>query len=324
MTEEPSGEWLCSKCSLKSTKEAEIQKQRPEAKMSVIAKLAKTATSDLNETLSRENQSGQIVADKAKIRAQKGIAIKKAPWKKERSKWIGWVEMTSEDESDHRQRIFTSRETVIVAEEKRTDARAIQAKEKPTRSRTVKGTPKVAASAKKKAGTESDEEDTEEEDPTQKADSRPTFHHHHLLAPIPSPADQPPKNATNKSTSPLNPSPKTPNALPPALSSQSTPFPPHPVPSSNQGNPSTIAVQHPSDLRLATTTQYPSDVPSTPPLSGAATTFIDTEEPGRAAAPIITSIAPDGSGSVDYWSYRTNTWCKIPLSAMRSTLPRLQ
>ena len=324
MTEEPSGEWLCPKCSLKSTKEAEIQKQRPEAMMSVIAKLGKTATSDLNDTLSRENQSGQIITDRAKIRAQKGIAIRKVPPKKERPKWIGWVEMTSEDEDDHRQSIFASQEAVIVAEEKRMEARAIKSKERPTRSRTVKETAKIAAGAKKEAGTESDEEGIDQEDPTRKADSRPPFHNHHLLAPIPSQPKQPPKNATNKSNPPLNPSPKTPNALPPALSSQSAPFPPRPVPSSNPGNPSTITVQDPSDLPLTITAQHPSDVPSTPPLSGAATMVIDTEEPGRAASPIITSIAPDGSSSVDYWSYRTNTWCTIPLSAMRSTLPRLQ
>lgn len=278
--------------------------------MSIFPKLGKTATTDLNDTLGRENKSGRIVADKARVRAQKGIAVKKAPRKKEKSKWIGWVEMTSEDEDDPKQSIFASQEAVIVAEEKRTEARATQPTERPTRSRTVKGTPKVAAGAKKEAGTESDEEEIEEEDPMRKSDPKPPHNTRH--------PSQPPPKAPNTPFPPPNLSPKTPNPPPPALSSQTTHSPPIMAPSSNQGSPFATTARDPSDYPLATTARHPSAVPSPPPAS----MVIDTEERGR-AAPIITSIAPDGSSSVDYWSYRTNTWCTIPLSAMRSTLPRL-
>ncbi|CAF9943209.1 MAG: Histone acetyltransferase complex subunit [Alectoria fallacina] len=318
VTEEPSGDWLCPRCSLKSNTEAEIQKQRTVAKMSMFPKLGKTAAIDLIDTLDRENRSGQVV------RAKRGIAIKKGPPKKERSKWIGWVEMTSEDEDDPKQSIFASQEADFVAEEKQTKARATQSKGRPTRSRTVKGTPKAAAGAKKEGGIESDEEEIDQENPTRKADPEPPFHHHHhhllLLGPIPRQPDQPPPKARKTSTPVPNPSPKPPNPPPPALSSQTTHSLPTTAPSPNQDSP------------FATTVRHPSDVPSMPLTSSAAAMVIDTDEQGRTpidneergrAAPIITSTAPDGSSSVDYWSYRTNTWSTIPLSAMRSTLPRL-
>ncbi|KAL9132863.1 MAG: hypothetical protein Q9175_005959 [Cornicularia normoerica] len=86
------------------------------------------------------------------------------------------------------------------------------------------------------------------------------------------------------------------------------PFPPNAPPDAS------------SDSTLALTVRHSSEVPSTPPASGAAM-IIDTEEPGWTT--IIISVAPDGSSSVDYWSYRTDTWCTIPLSALRSTLPRV-
>ena len=71
---------------------------------------------------------------------------------------------------------------------------------------------------------------------------------------------------------------------------------------------------------LGLTVRHPSEAPSPPPASGGAM-VLDTEEQGWTA--VITSVAPDGDSSVDYWSYRTNTWCTVPQSTIRSTLPRL-
>lgn len=355
MTEEPSGDWLCPNCSPVPTKDAELLRQPQGARRPIFPKLGKTAAAELKETWNLENKT---VADKVPVRAKKSVAVKKVTPKKAKSKWIGWVEMTSEDEEEHKKSVEAAWKAVGVAGGRRTRAPATPSKRTPTRSRTLKGTSKVGTKAKKETRMEAEEEDINEVDsigflgidgkrdesvqesdwglsngrkessghpsnttdesdrdlvdipegPMQKADPRNPYNSRQSNEPIP----RPPKPTSTNTVSPSNPHPAIPteaaNPTTPAISSQVLNSPPSAPPDPNQAS------------ALGLTVRHPSEVPSTPPASGAAM-VIDTEEQGWTA--VITSVAPDGSSSVDYWSYRTNTWCTIPLSAIRSTLPRL-
>lgn len=305
VTEEPSGDWLCSMCGLRSTKGAGLGKQRRGVKTPMFPKLGKTAATAFNGTLDRENKSGRGVADKTHVGAKKGVAVKKAPPKKEKPKWIGWVEMTSEGEEEYRENVFAAQGAVSVANGRRTKARATQSMERPTRSRTLRGTSKQAAKGKRGARRESEEGNPDEEDRTQTAEPR---NQPEYLEPVPRLPKRTPTNAVGASIPPPDVSAEATNPTTPALSAQATHSPANALPDPSE------------DRTFAITVRHPSEVPSAPPASGAAM-VIDTEEQGW--TPLITSVAPDGGSSVDYWSYRTNTWCTIPLSAIRSTLPRL-
>ncbi|KAF6229420.1 hypothetical protein HO133_007536 [Letharia lupina] len=201
--------------------------------------------------------------------------------------------------------VFAAQRAVNVADGRRTKARATQPMERPTRSRTLGGTSKQAAKGKKGARKESKEEKPDEEDRTQTAVPK---NQHEYLEPVPRLPKRTPTNAVGASIPPPDVSAEATNPTTPALSAQATHSPPSGLPDPSE------------DSTFAITVRRPSEVPSVPPASGAAM-VIDTEEQGW--TPLVTSVAPDGGSSVDYWSYRTNTWCTIPLSAIRSTLPRL-
>lgn len=251
--------------------------------MPIFRKLGKMVSTDPHDALDRANRSGKVVADKTPVRVKKGTAIKKTPPKKSTSRWKGWVEITSECEEADQESIGAAHGAVF-AEGK---ARAARSKEKLTGSRMLRGTSKLAARVMEETRLESKDEEMDEEGSTREADPQiPTI--------AVSKSIYPPEIAANPTT--------------PAVGSQVLQSPPSALPDSSQ------------DSIFAITLRHPSEVPSTLPASGAAM-VIDTDEQGW--TPIITSLAPDGSSSVDYWSYRTNTWCTIPRSAIRSTLPRL-
>lgn len=360
VTEEPSGDWLCPSCRPKPTKDAGLWKQRREARMSMFPKLGKTATTDSVNILDREKKNARTVAEKGTRSARKGVAVKKATPKKTRSKWVGWVEITSEDEEEHKKSVNTAQKVVIVAGGRRKMASATPSKGRLTRSRTLRGTSKLVTGAKKGARMmekekeeEIDAEDAEDfpyidgerdgsvqdsnvgpshgrkgnkghpsnrtdesnRDPTDvperpigKADVNNSYDHHNYVKPIPHPPKLTRTNAISASPPPPELSPDASTLTTPEADTRALRSPPNTPPDVNPHS------------TLALTVRHPSEVPSTPPASGAAM-VIDTEEQGWTS--IITSVAPDGSSCVDYWSYRTNSWCTIPLSAIRSTLPRV-
>ena len=147
----PSGYWLCPWCSPKAIQDAELLEG---AKTSNSAKVAKRAVTDSHNIVNRQSKSGQVTVDKedkAHVRPKKGIAVKKAPPKKAKSKWVGWVETDSEDIDDHKQNIKAALRAGLDTEGKRMKkAHAARASEKLTKSGVVHKTSKVATGAKRR------------------------------------------------------------------------------------------------------------------------------------------------------------------------------
>ncbi|CAF9927453.1 Histone acetyltransferase complex subunit [Imshaugia aleurites] len=346
LTQEPPGDWLCARCSPTSTKDAEVGKEQ------------QTATTGIVDALARGSESGKVVANKAHVRAKKGIAVKKVLPKKQKAKWI-LVETDSESGEEHKGSVDAAQDVVIVAEGRRTKYRIPQSKGRLARSRTLRRTSQKAAGVKIKKMMGSEKEDRFEEDaedfmeidgegnenvqtsngrlrygrkesdrvpsnitgPIRKTNAKTPHGHHHSSNPSPS---LPKRTPTNKTSTPIPPpklSPQPPNPTPAPSS--------HPTPTSSPRNPPPDPTHtHTHTHTSLPTALHPRVASSTPPARGAATAIaldididIDIEEQGR--TPVIRTVTPDGSSAVDYWSYRTNTRCETPVSAVRSTLPRL-
>lgn len=153
VTDEPTGDWFCPKCSLNSQENRQLRDQPREGKMSVLPNLGKTAAARSTGTVNRKNKGGNAVADKGHVRVKKGTAIKKPTPKKARR--IEWVEITSEDEDeDEEERIEreTPNQDTITAERKaRTKARATPSKTRLTHSHRRQGSSKRAPKPTKHA-----------------------------------------------------------------------------------------------------------------------------------------------------------------------------
>lgn len=343
MTEIPSGDWLCPRCNYKSTKDAALLEKRREVKMSMLPKLGKTAATGVKDSMNRQRKGVKAAADKKTRPAKKGMAIKKvAPKKKPR--WVELIETTSEDEDKPEESVDAAQKAENVTDGSRAKGRATRSQRRLKKLGTLKRSSKLAVGGKKKAKIELEEDlmeidDGELSDGRKERDGYPynvTEKSDRELFGIPEDLDgvKPDHTADGSGADPdnphnarqfLEPAPRLPretpkNAVgasnhPPKVSAEAT-YPTTPAIGSQAMHSPPGALLYSS--QDAITVRHPSDVPSTPPAGGAAT-VIDTEE-----TPTITSVTPDGSSSVDYWSYRQNTSCKIPLSAMRSTLPRLR
>ena len=147
VTERPSGHWLCPKCSLKSTTDAELLNEPRGAGKSISPKMAKRTLIDPKKAVNHEEKVEQVAANKTPVRPKKGIAVKKAPPKKTKSQWgVGWVETDSEDDED----VKKASKAAAHAERKRAKrSSATQTKGKLTKSGAVKKTSKPAAGVKK-------------------------------------------------------------------------------------------------------------------------------------------------------------------------------
>lgn len=145
LTEEPSGKWLCPKCSPTSSNDAELLRQGRGSKRQLFPKLGKTTATSSKGAFDGGKKSGRVVTERAPGRAKKGIAIKKASPKKERSKWVGYVETSSEDEEEHKKSVEAAQKAVTVAEGRRTKAQTTQSEGRLTKSGAIKKTSKLAA-----------------------------------------------------------------------------------------------------------------------------------------------------------------------------------
>ena len=149
LTEEPSGKWLCPRCSPTSSNDAELLRKERGSKRALFPKLGKATATSSKGAFDGGKKSGRVVREKAPVRAKKGIAIKKASPKKERSKWVGYVETSSEDEEDHKKSVEAAQIAVTVAEGRRTKAQTTQSEGRLTKSGAIKKTSKLAAGVKK-------------------------------------------------------------------------------------------------------------------------------------------------------------------------------
>ena len=150
VTERPSGYWLCPKCSLKSTTNAELAKEQRGADKSISPMTAKRTLIDPKKAVNNENKGGHAAVNKTPVRPKKGIAVKKAP-KKTKPQWVGWVEQDSEDdgEEDIGDVKKTSKPTAVAERKRAKGSDATQPKGKLTKSAAVKKTSKPAAGVKK-------------------------------------------------------------------------------------------------------------------------------------------------------------------------------
>ncbi|KAM0801819.1 hypothetical protein BDR22DRAFT_820511 [Usnea florida] len=141
VTEEPTGDWLCPKCSHKSQEKRQLPDQPREGKTSVLPNLGKTSAARSPSTVMPKKKGGNAVADKGHVRVKKGTAIKKPTPKKTRR--IEWVEITSEDEDeDGEERIKPIKDAFTAERTARMKARATQPNKKRTRSQKRQGSSK--------------------------------------------------------------------------------------------------------------------------------------------------------------------------------------
>lgn len=104
-----------------------------QAKMPMCSRPEKTAAKDPHDDL--------VHQDKAKVKvngtrpAKKGIAVKKSTPKK-KAKWVGWVEVSSDDAEKDKGHEDAAQSAAIVAERRSTTARTHKSKSRMTRSQT--------------------------------------------------------------------------------------------------------------------------------------------------------------------------------------------
>ena len=161
VTEEPTGDWLCPKCSHKSQEKRQLPEQARtdqirEGKTSVLPNLGKTAAARSPSTVTQKKKNGNAVADKGHVRVKKGIAIKKATPKKTRR--TEWVEISSEDE-DEEERVQPIHDAATAERKARTKARATQQNKTRTQSQKRQGSSKRATKPMKEVGTQPQEKD---------------------------------------------------------------------------------------------------------------------------------------------------------------------
>ena len=150
VTERPSGYWLCPKCSLRSTTNAELLKEQRGADKPMSPMTAKRTLIDPKNAAKDENKGGHTAVNKTPVRPKKGIAIKKAP-KKTKPQWVGWVEQDSEDdgEEDIGDVKRVSKPTAVAERKQAKRSDATRPRAKLTKSGAVKKSSKPAASVKK-------------------------------------------------------------------------------------------------------------------------------------------------------------------------------
>ena len=157
VTDEPSGNWSCPKCSHKSQEKRQLPDQPTEVKTTVLPNLAKAAAARSPSTATRKKKGGNAVVDKGHVRVKKGTAIKKPTPKKTRR--IEWVEITSEDEDeDEEERIKPVKDAFTAAERTALmKARATQSNKKRTQSQKRQGSSKRASKTTKEVGFQPEE-----------------------------------------------------------------------------------------------------------------------------------------------------------------------
>ena len=156
VSDEPTGDWLCPKCSHKSQGKRQLLDQPQAGETSVLPNLGKTAAARSPSTVTRKKKGGNAVADKGHVRVKKGTAIKKPTPKKTRR--IEWVEITSEDEDgDEEQRNTPIQDAVTLERTARTKARATQQNKRRTPSQRRQGSSKRAVKTTKEVGIQPEE-----------------------------------------------------------------------------------------------------------------------------------------------------------------------
>ena len=106
-----------------------------QAKMAMCSRPEKTAAKDPHDGLDHHDKEKVKVKVNGKRPAKKGIAVKKSTPKK-KAKWVGWVEVSSDDTEKHKGREDAAQSAAIVAERRLTTARANKSKSRMTRSQT--------------------------------------------------------------------------------------------------------------------------------------------------------------------------------------------
>ena len=149
VTDEPTGDWFCPKCSRKSQEKRQLQDQPQEEKTSVLPNLGKTTAARSPSAVTQKKKGGNAVMDKGHVRVKKGTAIKKPTPKKTRR--TEWVEITSGDE-DEEERIKPIRDAVTTERKARTKARATQQNKRRTQSQRRQGSSKRASKTTKEVG----------------------------------------------------------------------------------------------------------------------------------------------------------------------------
>ena len=159
VTDEPTGDWFCPKCSHKSQEKAQLLDQPQAGKTSVLPNLEKTAVARSTDTVTQKKKGGNTVADKGHVRVKKGTAIKKPTPKKTRR--TEWVEITSEDEDEEEgiKEEKTMQNAVTAERTARTKARATQQKKRLTQSQRRQGSSKRAPKPTKNASLQLEEMD---------------------------------------------------------------------------------------------------------------------------------------------------------------------
>ena len=155
VTDEPTGDWLCPKCSPKA-QERQLPDQRGEGKTPVLPNLGKTAAARSTGPVNQKKRGGNAVADKGHVRVKKGTAIKKPTPKK--TTRIEWVEITSESEDEDEDEPIKPVKDAFTAERTaRMKARATQPNKTRTQSQKRQGPSKRASKTTKEVGIQPEE-----------------------------------------------------------------------------------------------------------------------------------------------------------------------
>ena len=152
VTEEPTGDWFCPKCSHKSKEKVQLVDESQKGKTPVLPNLDKTAAARSTGPATQKKKGGNPVLDKGHVRVKKGTAIKKPTPKKSRR--TEWVEITSDDEDDE-DRIeeeIKIHNAVIEKRRAQRKARATQQNKKRTQSQRRQGSSKRASKTMKEVG----------------------------------------------------------------------------------------------------------------------------------------------------------------------------
>lgn len=159
VTDEPTGDWVCPKCSHKSQEKRQLSYQPQKGKTPVLPHLDKTAAARSTGPVTPKKKGGNPVADKGHVRVKKGIAIKKpTPKKTTRTEW---VEITSEDEDEDQKGGINEKNTiqdaVIDKRKARTKAPATQQNKRLTQSQRRQRSSKRASKPTKEMGLQPEE-----------------------------------------------------------------------------------------------------------------------------------------------------------------------
>ena len=158
VAEEPVGTWLCPSCSPSAAFYIQqLVKARAVTPSSRKARKAARPTSSSSSTTEKDPEPG---ATKGKV-ARKGVAVKKSVAEKPKPKprWVGWIELPSEDEEEYKKKVDAKWMENSVKGKRRGASKAVS-EEDGTGARRLGAHSKPGENVKKAVETDSEDEES--------------------------------------------------------------------------------------------------------------------------------------------------------------------